>query len=274
MPPKRFEKVSPDEASKDNKLLTQIFSVAPKPREPPKKGRKKKGRGRGRPAKKQPPAPPTELPQVTEVEIIPPPPEKEKSEAARKVPAQRTDWSKGDALAKLKKAVADFKNKRGDLWEEGISANQFAKKCQIPQSTFKKHVTGKQTIGKSTGRTPLLDSSQKQFVSDIIRRYDRGNEGLSNQGAAQVVQDLSPSLTMVQSRRCVKRMRKEGDHGLTRNIVKAQDSTTKRTGITIPQQYRWHKLIDAAFEELRTKNTGFCPKTRQGFGELMYHFIL
>jgi len=69
-------------------------------------------------------------------------------------------------------------------------------------------------------------------------------------------------------------MRKEGDHGLTRNIVKAQDSTTKRTGITIPQQYRWHKLIDAAFEELRTKNTGFCPKTRQGFGELMYHFIL
>lgn len=53
MPPKRFEKVSPDEASKQNKLLTHFFSVAPKSPEPPKKGRKKKGRGRGRPAKKQ-----------------------------------------------------------------------------------------------------------------------------------------------------------------------------------------------------------------------------
>lgn len=55
--------------------------------------------------------------------------------------------------------------------------------------------------------------------------------------------------------------------------VKAQLTTTKRTGINLAQQFRWHNYFDSELDFLRAMNTGLsaCGKT---FGELIDHFIL
>jgi hypothetical protein len=57
-------------------------------------------------------------------------------------------------------------------------------------------------------------------------------------------------------------------------VVKAQATTTKRTGITVKQQYRWHTTFDSAMATLRRNNTGVCPVTGKTFGELSPHFLI
>jgi hypothetical protein len=51
-------------------------------------------------------------------------------------------------------------------------------------------------------------------------------------------------------------------------------TTTKRSGITLSQQFRWHTTYDSALDELRRRNTGLCNKTGKTFGELIQHFIV
>ena len=58
------------------------------------------------------------------------------------------------------------------------------------------------------------------------------------------------------------------------NLVVAQSTTTKRSAITIEQQYRWHKTINYAYGELRQRNTEVCRKSGKTFGEMIKHFII
>jgi hypothetical protein len=54
----------------------------------------------------------------------------------------------------------------------------------------------------------------------------------------------------------------------------AQATTTKRSGITLSQQFHWHTMYDSALNELRCRNTGVCNLTGKTFGELIHHFIV
>ena len=67
--------------------------------------------------------------------------------------------------------------------------------------------------------------------------------------------------------------------GAAANIIKpttqkAQATTADRTSINLPQQYRWHTLVDSLFAQLREKNTGLCRKTGKTFGKLISNFIV
>jgi hypothetical protein len=55
--------------------------------------------------------------------------------------------------------------------------------------------------------------------------------------------------------------------------VVAQQTTTKRSNITVPQQYRWHQTYEHSLDELRCKNTGVCRISGKTFGELIHCFI-
>ena len=57
------------------------------------------------------------------------------------------------------------------------------------------------------------------------------------------------------------------------NVVKAQASTIKRSQITVAGQYRWHRMVDKAYEILRTRNQGALPDGRT-FGEVIENFVL
>ena len=55
--------------------------------------------------------------------------------------------------------------------------------------------------------------------------------------------------------------------------VKAQKTTTRRTGITVAHQYIWHIQVDNAFQFLHEDNTG----TRldgHNFGKVLEYFNL
>jgi hypothetical protein len=62
------------------------------------------------------------------------------------------------------------------------------------------------------------------------------------------------------------------------NIVKekavvAQQTTTKRSNITVPQQYRWYQTYEHSLDEMRHKNTGVCHISGKTFSELIHCFI-
>ena len=57
-------------------------------------------------------------------------------------------------------------------------------------------------------------------------------------------------------------------------LQKPQATTSDRTNINIAQQYRWHRLVDAEYDNLRVVNIGLCKKSGKTFGEVMSHFIV
>jgi len=50
-------------------------------------------------------------------------------------------------------------------------------------------------------------------------------------------------------------------------------TTTKRSAITVEQQFRWHRTFEAALNEMRRRNQGLCHLTNLTFGEVIQHFI-
>ena len=44
--------------------------------------------------------------------------------------------------------------------------------------------------------------------------------------------------------------------------------------ITFEQQWRWHTIVNNAFNTLRQRNAGVCRLTGKTFGELMGHFVI
>jgi hypothetical protein len=66
----------------------------------------------------------------------------------------------------------------------------------------------------------------------------------------------------------------KGDTSIVKaKAVVAQQTTTKRSNITVPQQYRWHQTYKHSLDDLRHKNTGVCRISGKTFGELIHCFI-
>ena len=160
---------------------------------------------------------------------------------------KRVNYSKGEALAKLTRAVHDWDNKSGTYLLLGMDFSQerFARLTEIPYHTLRAYICpnkGKRReLGKAAGRTPAIDKESNQFVVDVVRRKDRANEGMSRREIGDLLQDLAPHLSAKQAVRKVDSIRQLHKSELT-GIVSAQASTTKRTAITVEQQYRWHMV--------------------------------
>ena len=56
-------------------------------------------------------------------------------------------------------------------------------------------------------------------------------------------------------------------------LCTARKTTTKRTSISVGQQWRWHKLIDECMATLREMNKGVSANGRT-FDEVAKHFVL
>lgn len=114
----------------------------------------------------------------------------------------RTNWSKGENLERLQKAVQDWDTKSGLYVQANMgvepSARRYAKVVGIPFATLSRYIRSdverRQKLGSSVGPRPLISLSEEQFVVDLIRRRDRANLGMSRAEVVDVLQDLRPDL--------------------------------------------------------------------------------
>ena len=195
----------------------------------------------------------------------------------------RTNWSKGENAERLAKAVGDWFGKKGDAIDENgesIALKPFSVIVRIPYRTLANYTNKdpkkRHKLGKASGPPRILDTSNTKFLTDVLRRADRGNEGMSRAEAITTMQELLPVSRKTGSKLLTKYVLRgtENKGVLKSNLVVAQPTTTKRSAITFEQQWRWHTTVDNAFEQLRAKNQGRCKLTGKTFGELIGHFII
>ena len=193
----------------------------------------------------------------------------------------RRNYSKGADLLLMEKAVSDWTKKEGGyLTTNNVprSMRSFATHVGIPYKTLRNYLTGKEknkrAVGASCGRKANFSSQDTQFVSNVLARADRGNEGKNRKEAIDLVQELKPALDRKQASRALTRhvLRKSED--LKNNLVKATATTTNRSAITVGQQFRWHNTYESCLNLLRKRNTSLCKKSGKSFGEVMHHFII
>jgi hypothetical protein len=86
---------------------------------------------------------------------------------------------------------------------------------------------------------------------------------------------MNPSLKQKQASECFNHTIQPNNKDLLmQNDVKAQVTTTKRSAITVLQQFCWFKTYGNALDELRKCNVGTCNQTGKTFGELIQHFVV
>ena len=143
-----------------------------------------------------------------------------------------------------------------------VSQNKFAQSRRLPPSTFSKKVSAYQgstqtfTAGdapaaaaragakRPRGRYSVVSYERKVFIADAIVRADRANNGMTSGAIHEMVGTLCPTLSLEQCKGAFKKIKRQPEfkERLT-GVIRAQKSTTKRSGITIEQQYRWHKVL-------------------------------
>ena len=101
-------------------------------------------------------------------------------------------------------------------------------------------------IGSKVGKPRIMSADNEQLVVDAVRRVDRGNDGKSLREIHDTMQQLQP-ITEQQARDAFCRTIRSAHKKELTGVVKAQATTTKRSAITVEQQYRWHVFVDAAW---------------------------
>jgi hypothetical protein len=148
----------------------------------------------------------------------------------------------------------------------------------MPYETFKKYVakdsSKRRVCGESVGRAPLVGKEDQRFLADAMARKDRANDGANPSEAIDLLQELTPSLSREQSRRHLNRtLIPHHPEQIKLKPVVAQATTTKRSAITLAQQFRWHVTYEGALNELRERNTGKYRLSGKTFGEFFQYLI-
>eukprot|EP00966_Prymnesium_polylepis_P228696 5292672-Prymnesium_polylepis.1 len=179
--------------------LTAFFKPPPKPGRPAGSVKAKPGPRPAAPPPAEATPPPTREPA--------PAPAPAPAAAAPKGGAQkRVNYSAGEPLKRLTKAVEDWLGKTGTYLEEpAMSKARFAALAEIPLGTFKHYVhddpTKRYKLGCGVGESgkKLLDEDAAQFVVDTIRRRDRADDGMTRRESIDMIQDLRPELSQKQA---------------------------------------------------------------------------
>ena len=178
---------------------------------------------------------------------------------------KRVDWSTPEHQAKLRDAVQNWDNKSGEYLtsDPKMSIGVYARCVRIPKGTFYAYAqpnrSKRTAFGSRAGKPGLLKPNVQQFTVDVLRRRDRGNEGLTNRETAEIIHDMVPHLKLEQVTGALRKTLRPAYKKELTNIIKVQASTSKRSQITVPQQFRWHESVDQAIAFLKEKNTGLTP---------------
>jgi hypothetical protein len=194
----------------------------------------------------------------------------------------RVNWSSGAPLEKLEEAVKEW-DENGPLSldenDEKMSKCAYAHSVAIPYHTLYKYINDdkskRRSLGASVGRQRIVPVETSELLAQCAARADRGNDGKSRKEMIDLLQDVQPELSREQAANTWDRtLKDERNKYLKPKLMRAQATTTKRSAITVEQQYRWFTTYNNAVDFLREKNTGRCKKTGRLFGEVIEHFIV
>ena len=143
----------------------------------------------------------------------------------------------------------------GSKYRKDMPFEEYAKAVGINKKVLRTRMNGSVDMAASTGPKPLLNLEKQQVVVDTLRRMDRSNNGQSVAKGASLVQELKPGLHRKQAVNVLATIRRQHKDVLT-GPVKVQQSTSKRTEVTVAMQSIWHKTVDSVRTDLRTWNTG------------------
>jgi hypothetical protein len=168
----------------------------------------------------------------------------------RKVKSRRTVWGAGDNLVKLTGAVQKWDATVAEDLERPEEhckrMQRYSLEVSIPFETFRKYACAdknkRRALGKTVGRPQVINDNNSQFVVDVMRRKDRGNDGMNRGSAIDMLHDLQPASKRASLARAFDRHLRPTFKDQLTGIVKAQASTSKRCAITVQQQYRWHRV--------------------------------
>ena len=280
--PKRSHHAAPKPPAPDSKtsFITSFFKSPPPPPQvgrPPGLPPKKRGPKPQAPAPSSPPLelPATSLPATSSQKSL----GKRAAAALVGTKLKRINWGHGEPLERMTKVVADWDAKTGPhlMEKPTMLLTEYAKLVDINYQTLSvyccnNHSKRKQ-LGSSVGNKPLFNEAEQQFVVDVVRRHDRGNDGLDKRQCIDVMQDMKPEFKRSALLHTFDRVIRPSHRGELTGIVKANPTTVKRTAITVAQQYRWHMCVDQGLAFLRKENTGLTPNGKT-FGEVIDHFVM
>jgi hypothetical protein len=168
---------------------------------------------------------------------------------------KRKNWSKGENLVKVGAAVKEW-DAKSERCTKTTTTAEFAAMVGIPVGTLKPYirvdVSKRQKIGQGMGTKALLKPDESAFIVDVVRRADRGNAGMGNMTVLDSLTELRPDLTREQARNAWRKTIRPANNDTLTGIVKAQATTTKRTAITVTQQWRWHVSRKGAIWDLKS----------------------
>ena len=98
-------------------------------------------------------------------------------------------------------------------------------------------------LGAQCGRKPNLTLDESDFVGIVLARVDRGNEGKNRQEAIDIVMELNPSLDRAKASKALTTHVLRKSEKVKASLVLAQSTMTKRSAITVDQQFHWHKTL-------------------------------
>jgi hypothetical protein len=194
------------------------------------------------------------------------------------VKLKRINWGHGEPRERLTVAVADWDSKNGAILAENkeMPLKEYAHRVGIPYPTLQAYcctdVGKRKVLGTSVGKKPLFNDDEQEFVIDVIRRHDRGNDGLNKRRCVDKLHDLRPELQRKSVENAFDRTVRPHNKEVLTGIIKANHTTVKRTAITVPQQYRWHTAFEQGLAFLRERNTGVTADGKS-FGEVIDFFI-
>jgi len=106
-------------------------------------------------------------------------------------------------------------------------------------------------------RKALLGNDEIKWLQDVVHQRDINNEGMSRKEVVKVIAEVGrcPNLEKAEyhlnyliRKKALNRLKREG------RVVTAQSTTSERSQISIPQQYRWHVVIGNVWSDMRRKN--------------------
>lgn len=174
----------------------------------------------------------------------------------------RTNWNTDEAFPTLLAAmVAHVKKEKPPL---GISLSvprgTVTRMCSTFQEAAKANNVPLESVSRQMvykGHDSLLTAEDIAFLQEVVKYRDEANNGMGRDEVVSLIMELKQTTNRKQCQNHYDYLiRKKVFTDLKRfgRVTKAQATTTKRSQITVEQQFRWHTTVDAVLKELERLN--------------------
>ena len=141
-----------------------------------------------------------------------------------------------------------------DCLESGLDQVPKQTVLNVLQRIGRKPITYENVF--SDKKRAFLSNLQVKYMENIIIKRYTANLGMSRKEVIQFISELGKAKSFVQADNHLdsiiwsKRLTHLKRLG---RVVSAQATTTERSQISMSQQYRWHTMIEAEWEDMRSE---------------------